>query len=229
MPAPLLLVRRNMLRDEWVPEFVRYLAQSNGFSITSPGDLPDIERTVTACAAPDDWSYRHLRRQPLTATALTQPFPHLILPKSTVLLADDVPRVCPVCMLEKSYVRRLWRIRCFDICTRHSCFLVDLDDHLGQRLEEACNNADEDREKFAWLLQSTCFKQCNALEMDSHCNLWHGVEFHHEHEPGFQEGLGWALLINDVLQRMRQPPHGQLKDCPTGSSLARHFTFLCRE
>lgn len=225
MPAPLLLVRRNMLRDEWVPEFVRYLAQSNGFSITSPGDLPDIERTVTACAAPDDWSYRHLRRQPLTATAMTQPFPHLILPKSTALQVNDSHRVCPVCMLEKSYVRRLWRIRSFDICTRHSCFLVNLDDHLSTRLEDACNNADGDREKFAWLLQSSCFRPCNSLEMDSHCNLWHGVEFHHEHEPGFQEGLGWALLINDVLQRMRQPPRGQLKDCPTGRSIRRAMWF----
>lgn len=225
IPAPLLLVRRNMLRDEWIPEFVRYLAHSNGFSSPSPGDLPDIERTVTACAAPDDRSYRHLRRQPLTATALTQPFPHLILPKSTALQAHDLSRVCPVCMLEKSYVRRLWRIRSFDICTRHGCFLVDLDDHLGQRLDDACNKAGGDREKFAWLLQSTCFKPCSALEMDSHCNLWQGVEFHEEHEPGFQEGLGWALLITDALQRMREPPRGQFEDSPAGRSIRRAMWF----
>lgn len=34
------------------------------------------------------------------------------------------PRYCPKCLKEKPYIRQLWRIMLYNICTKHNCYLL---------------------------------------------------------------------------------------------------------
>lgn len=34
------------------------------------------------------------------------------------------PRFCPKCLKEKSYIRQMWRVLLYNICTKHNCYLL---------------------------------------------------------------------------------------------------------
>jgi hypothetical protein len=38
---------------------------------------------------------------------------------------SNYPRFCPLCLKEKSYIKQYWRVMLYNICTKHSCFILD--------------------------------------------------------------------------------------------------------
>lgn len=68
-----------------------------------------------------------------------------IVPRHSLRL--NYPKICPECLLESPYCRRIWELSLVTTCPRHKCLLVDECSSCGKRI--------------AWIRKSVCMCSCN--------------------------------------------------------------------
>jgi len=68
-----------------------------------------------------------------------------IVPRHGIRLSH--PKICPECLLESPYCRRIWELSLVTTCPRHKCLLVDECSSCGKRI--------------TWIRKSVCACSCN--------------------------------------------------------------------
>lgn len=120
--ASLPLLRRALLPDEWPETYLASLARLNGVrrpwiyhldAVSSA--LPGYQAACTTRSADLPGSSRPREGWPRYGTAP--------LPRWSCVQRSAVIRYCPMCLLERRYVRTRWRLTGMLVCTKHGCHL----------------------------------------------------------------------------------------------------------
>jgi hypothetical protein len=105
--AVMPLIRPALYRDEWRESYLARVARANGVRAT-PRDVDRIRPFLSTAAA--------------NANAPAMGIDFLdegVLPAWAVQKAGAVIRYCPACLAESHYVRSRWRLRSYEVCTKH--------------------------------------------------------------------------------------------------------------
>lgn len=68
-----------------------------------------------------------------------------IVPRHSIRLSH--PKICPECLLESPYCRRIWELSLVTTCPKHKCLLIDECPSCGKRI--------------TWIRKSVCICSCN--------------------------------------------------------------------
>lgn len=116
------LLRRALLPDEWPETYLASLARLNGVrrpwiyhldAVSSA--LPGYQAGCTSRSADLPASSRPREGWPRYGAAP--------LPRWNCVQRSAVIRYCPMCLLERRYIRTRWRLTGLPVCTNHGCYL----------------------------------------------------------------------------------------------------------
>jgi hypothetical protein len=145
--------------DESLMGYIIRLTEQNGYSssswiILSAGLTSKINRfCLFVCGPPESFrdlaSYTGTTTSELSsATYDYHTFYGFPVPASSIRFGD--PKVCPACLSESLYCRRIWDLCAVTVCSRHKCLLMDQCPNCMEPISWLRNRVSVCRCEFDW-------------------------------------------------------------------------------